>query len=135
MAAATASKSDAPRERLSRLLRAASPGSPPEDESDLEGLMSRSDDFARLNPYPIDSTLTRLLLHRGRHEPELLLRNVNRSYPLLHEDLIALFGDFLAFKLRRGTEVEKGIYSGMDITQFVDRWGGGQVVNMPNRSE
>ena len=95
--------------------------SPPPDQPNLDVFLSSSEEFGTTNRYPVDSNLTKTLRHLKLADDDRLLRNVNESYPLVHEDLVRLFEDFLALKKAKGTEVEKRVYQGMTVQGLVDR--------------
>ena len=94
---------------------------PPADLDNLDTFLEASETFGTTNRYPVDSNLTKTLLHLNLADRDRLLSNANESYPLIHEDLVKLFEDFLALKKAKGTEIEKGIYQGMGVQGLVDR--------------
>ena len=57
--------------------------------------------------------------------PEDLLQTftnfANSSYPILHEDVLSLAGEFLQVKRNHGTNVEKSIYESISLCHFIDR--------------
>ena len=69
--------------------------SPPPDQPNLDVFLSSSEEFGTTNRYPVDSNLTKTLLHLKLADRERLLQNANEAYPLIHEDLVQLFADFL----------------------------------------
>ncbi len=88
---------------------------------ELQELMKRSEKFAsKGNKFPVTTTLTKTLLRNGRN-PEMLLKNVNEAYPLIHEDVVGLIKDFIALKKKIGSKIEKSLYAKMDVAKFVDR--------------
>ena len=93
-----------------------------EDVTDIQEIVDNSEEFSKLNPFPTDTTRCYYLLKEKKCDPETLLKNVNGTYPLIHQDLIPLFVDFIHFKLKHGSKIEKAIYENITIPLLVDRY-------------
>ena len=91
------------------------------DEESLEALMKRSEEFNKLNKFPIEYNLCHFLIKNYQYDPEALLRNVNQTYPLIHERLLPTFAAFIDLKKNRGTAVEREVYKDMDLVKLIDR--------------
>lgn len=91
------------------------------DEDNLDALIKRSEEFGKLNRFPIEYNLCHFLVKNYQYDPTSLLRNVNQTYPLVHERLLPTFAAFIELKKNRGTEVEKEIYKDMDLVKLIDR--------------
>ena len=90
----------------------------------VDQLIVESKVFAEKNQYPIETNLCKRLLEKYSHDDnikETLEENIRTSYPLIHEELLPLFVDFLQFKNNHGSNVEKAMYKEMTICQLVDR--------------
>lgn len=61
------------------------------------------------------------LIKNFSHKRETIQRFANQAYPLIHESLLGLIRDFLSFKLKHGSSIERDFYKEMTVTDFVDR--------------
>jgi hypothetical protein len=52
---------------------------------------------------------------------ELLEENANSAYPILHETALFLYVHFLEYKKEHRTGLEKTLYTGMGLLDFVQR--------------
>ncbi len=52
---------------------------------------------------------------------EKLVDFANNAYPILHDSVLPLIQDFLDFKRKNGSPIEKSVYMDMDIIGFVNR--------------
>ena len=92
----------------------------PEDYTDLAPFLAKSESFAKCSPFPVTENLTVNLQQRG-YDPDILLRNVNESYPLVHEEMLPLMADFIQLKKDSGSKIEKQVYQDMDVVKLIDR--------------
>ena len=86
----------------------------------LSQIIDKSKTFSDLNSYPSETTLLKTLISNGVEE-EVLLENVNSSYPIIHHSVLDLLKRFLSLKHQNGTKIEKKIYKDMDIPGLIDR--------------
>lgn len=85
--------------------------------SSLEEFIESSDKFPI--KFPIETGRCKTL--KNRVDEFLLLGNVNSSYPVLHECVIPLYVDFILYKRKFGSRIEKKLYESMNFLDFVDR--------------
>ena len=86
----------------------------------ISQIIDKSKAFCELNPYPSKTTLSETLLSKGVKE-EVLLENTNSSYPIIHHSVLHLMKNFLVLKKQNGSKIEKKIYGGMDVSDFINR--------------
>lgn len=87
------------------------------DEISLQQVMVNSDKFPL--DFPIESVRCKSLIPTT---PENILeRNINSAYPVIHEQAVYLFLKFLEHKRKFGTDIEKEIYEGMTLEMLVER--------------
>ena len=86
----------------------------------LSQIIDKSKTFSELNPYPSKTTLVETLLSKGVEE-EVLLENVNSSYPIIHYSVLDLLKKFLSLKRQYGSKIERKIYKNMDVPDFITR--------------
>ena len=86
----------------------------------ISQIIDKSKTFCELNPYPSKTTLLQTLLSKGVKE-EVLLENTNSSYPIIHHSVLNLLKNFLILKKQNGSNIEKKIYKGMDVSDFINR--------------
>ena len=86
----------------------------------ISQIIDKSKTFGELNPYPSKTTLLQTLLSKGVKE-EVLLENSNSSYPIIHHSVLNLLKNFLILKKQNGSNIEKKIYKGMDVSDFINR--------------
>ena len=97
------------------------PPNPVEEVTDIHEIIENSKKFEQLNPFPVQTTRIHYLKDKVANEATLL-SHINGTYPLIHQDLIPLFVDFINFKINHGTSVEKSIYNQeMNLPKLVDR--------------
>lgn len=83
----------------------------------LQDILDNSDSFPI--PFPIDTVRCRIL--RECVPQEVLERNINSAYPILHEKVLALYADFLIHKRTFGNKKEKDFYANMSILELIQR--------------
>ncbi|PSN39812.1 hypothetical protein C0J52_13618, partial [Blattella germanica] len=89
-------------------------------DSSLEELIQNSKQFPK--EYPITSVLcSNLLENNADINKEILEHHVNSTYPLLHESALHLYIDFLEYKKKHGSKIEKEMYANMTIVDLVQR--------------
>ncbi|XP_060531976.1 uncharacterized protein LOC132705416 [Cylas formicarius] len=52
---------------------------------------------------------------------QILQRNINSTYPILHEHSLRLYGDFLQHKRKFGSNIEREFYKNCTLKMLVDR--------------
>nr|CAD7445631.1 unnamed protein product [Timema bartmani] len=85
----------------------------------LERLLELSDHFPI--KFPVDSVRCSYLLEMSDVSRESMEHYANSAYPLLHEDVLYLYINFLESKMRFGSAREKDLYSGMAVVDLVHR--------------
>ncbi|XP_066250941.1 uncharacterized protein [Euwallacea similis] len=70
--------------------------------------------------FPVDSVKAEKLRLNGISD-RVLERNINSAYPILHEAALPLFYQFLKFKRRFGSRVEKKFYKNFTVFQLINR--------------
>ena len=88
--------------------------------SDIQDIVNNSKEFGAKNKFPKDTTRCHSLLESGVGE-DILLENVNSSYPIIHHSVVKLANKFLSIKRKDGSKVEKVLYANLDLTSFIDR--------------
>lgn len=83
----------------------------------LKYVIKKSKDFKP--KFPIDTMRNQTLM---KCVPEKVLeRNIKSAYPIIHEHVLKLCVDFLAFKSTHGNHIEKHIYGDISILEFIQR--------------
>lgn len=85
----------------------------------LNNLIERSENFNQIINFPISTIKCEEL--RQKVPEEILQRNIDSVYPVLHEYSLLLYARFLLFKRKYGSNKEKELYKNMKMEQFVDR--------------
>ena len=91
--------------------------------SDITIVTKNSENFEKLNKYPSSTTLCRNLLTGNEVNEDIILENINSSYPIIHHSVIGLINKFIEVKKIHGSKIEKEIYNSFKfpITDFIDR--------------
>ncbi|XP_059611117.1 uncharacterized protein LOC132258033 [Phlebotomus argentipes] len=82
----------------------------------LEELISNSDKMSIKFPNERHRIKTQ---HQTSHSS--IVKEASSVYPVILDKVLVLYWAFLEHKLKYGTEIEKSIYTGMSIEEFVDR--------------
>lgn len=85
----------------------------------VKELIDLSSKFPR--PFPVKANRCQTLLLKDPNSENILERNINETYPVLHERALSLFCKFLEHKKKCGTKIEKELYENMGLVDFVDR--------------
>ena len=85
-----------------------------------EDLVRKSNVFFRNNKGCKVHTTANLIAFQ-KQKREKIEKFANNAYPIIHESVLELIQDFLSFKLRQGSPIEKDLYKKMSLTEFVDR--------------
>ncbi|XP_052755403.1 LOW QUALITY PROTEIN: uncharacterized protein LOC113509428 [Galleria mellonella] len=104
-------------EEAKELLRECTNVTQPELIDDLQEIIKRSNNFPIA--FPIDTVRLKNLIRR--RPIEKLKENVRSTYPLLHERVLILMANFLVFKRKYGSNIEKELYSKMSVIELIDR--------------
>ena len=83
-------------------------------------LVEKSKDFFRNNA-GVKVQTTANLIANMRDRSETIERFANQAYPIIHETVVELIQDFLAFKLQHGSFPERELYRAMSVAECVDR--------------
>ncbi|KAF2899709.1 hypothetical protein ILUMI_06467 [Ignelater luminosus] len=70
--------------------------------------------------FPIDTVRCKILSQRLPQE--ILERNINSTYPVLHENALALYVNFLMHKRTFGSNKEKALYANMSLLELIQRF-------------
>lgn len=69
--------------------------------------------------FPVETTKCSFLkTHVARN---ILNRNINSVYPIVHHKALELFCKFILYKRKYGTKIEKSLYKDMSLKDFIDR--------------
>lgn len=83
----------------------------------LKDIIVNSDNFPI--KFPIDTGRLKTLKN---HSPESILeRNINSVYPVIHENALELYCNFILYKRLHGSAVEKSLYKNMTLVEFINR--------------
>ncbi|CAG9813024.1 unnamed protein product [Phaedon cochleariae] len=83
----------------------------------LEEIITNSAEFQI--DFPVDTG--RCMVLRNNVQRNILERNINSVYPLIHENALELCCKFLVFKTKHGTSKEKNLYKDMTLLDFIER--------------
>ncbi|XP_005177357.2 uncharacterized protein LOC101890579 [Musca domestica] len=83
---------------------------------EIEDFLEKSSNFPI--DFPIDSC--RIKSQPAERYP-IIKQQIVSAYPLIHEKVIILIADFLEHKLKCGSDLEKRLYKGMTLTDFIQR--------------
>ena len=91
--------------------------------TDITNLTEKSENFEKHNKYPSTTTLCRNLLKSDGISEEVILENINSSYPIIHHSVVTLIQEFLKVKKAHGSNIEKQIYNSFKspVTDLIDR--------------
>lgn len=70
--------------------------------------------------FPINSTRVKALTRWVK--ADVLDRNANSAYPLIHENALNLYANFLLYKRNEGSDIEKNLYKDMSVMGLVERF-------------
>lgn len=83
----------------------------------LEHLMESSAKFKA--KFPTDTVRCKFL---GSHtSKEDLQKNLNSAYVIIHYKAVHLYCNFILFKRKYGSDIEKNLYKNMTLKEFIDR--------------
>ncbi|XP_069687866.1 uncharacterized protein [Periplaneta americana] len=91
---------------------------PPADIT-VKELMDNSRQFPR--KFPIETMRCSTLMTQTHVKKDLMEKNANSAYPLLHETALFLYIRFLEHKKKHGIGPEKTLYASMGLLEFVQR--------------
>lgn len=83
----------------------------------LENFILKSDDFPI--KFPVDTGRCKTL--KDSVSSTILERNINSVYPIIHESALELCCQFILFKRKHGSNIEKSLYKDMNLKDFIDR--------------
>ena len=83
-------------------------------------LVEKSKEFFRNNA-GVKVQTTANLIENMRGKSEIIERFASQAYPIIHERVVELIKDFLAFKRQHGSSIERELYRAMSVAEFVDR--------------
>ncbi|KAJ8931999.1 hypothetical protein NQ314_015045 [Rhamnusium bicolor] len=69
--------------------------------------------------FPIETIKCETLLTSTPED--VLEKNINSVYPVVHEKVLNLYAQFLSYKRKFGTSIEKQLYKDMNLEMLVDR--------------
>ena len=86
--------------------------------SDIKEFLKESDEFEqKIHKAPTSQNW----IKSNSKDPQTFMKYANESYPILHEKVLVLCQDFLNFKLKNGSQVEKKFYENLTILDLIDR--------------
>ncbi|KAI5644702.1 hypothetical protein NE865_03354 [Phthorimaea operculella] len=73
--------------------------------------------------FPIEFPIQTIRIEnlKQRRPVERLQKNIQSTYPLVHEKVLQLMAEFLAHKRQWGTRIEKDLYKNMSVAHLIDR--------------
>lgn len=83
----------------------------------VDELITKSDQFPI--KFPIETVRCKSL--KNTVNPSILESHINSAYPLIHENALNLYAQFLLFKRDNGSTIEKQLYKDMTILDFIER--------------
>ncbi|XP_023019715.2 ADP-ribosylarginine hydrolase CG2909 isoform X1 [Leptinotarsa decemlineata] len=83
----------------------------------LSDIVAKSEDFPI--QFPVDSGRCKTL--KNVLTEEILERNINSVYPVIHENALELYCKFILFKRKYGTTKEKSLFKDMTLKNFINR--------------
>lgn len=86
-------------------------------EVTLQRIIDNSETFPI--EFPIESVRCKNLI--GQTTEEILKGNINSVYPVLHENALILYSEFLQHKRKFGTDIERELYKDMTLEMLIDR--------------
>ncbi|KAM3958720.1 LOW QUALITY PROTEIN: uncharacterized protein ACR2FA_007240 [Aphomia sociella] len=104
-------------EEAKQLLKQCTDITQPEIIDDVQEIIRRSNEFPI--KFPIDTV--RLEKLKTRIPMEKLQENIRSTYPLLHERVLVLMANFLIYKRKYGSNIEKELYAEMTVPELIDR--------------
>ncbi|KAF2880353.1 hypothetical protein ILUMI_25816 [Ignelater luminosus] len=84
----------------------------------LEELLQKSENFPI--SFPIDSVRCKEI--KNSVATEILENNINSAYPLIHENALILYAQFILHKRKYGSSIEKELYKDMTVLDLVQRF-------------
>lgn len=69
--------------------------------------------------FPIETVRCKTLQNTVKRE--ILEKNINSAYPIIHERVLKFCATFLLEKRKNGTEIEKTLYKNMTVTELIQR--------------
>lgn len=82
-----------------------------------ENIVEKSKNFTI--KFPVDTVRCELL--KNHVTENILERNINSVYPIVHYKALELFCKFILFKRTYGTTVEQQLYKDMTLKEFIER--------------
>ncbi|KAJ8932000.1 hypothetical protein NQ314_015046 [Rhamnusium bicolor] len=83
----------------------------------LGEIIEKSDQF----PIPFPTCSARCKILKNYIGEDILEKNINSTYPIVHEYVLHLYANFILHKRKFGTSIEKDLYKDMTIEMLVDR--------------
>jgi hypothetical protein len=90
---------------------------PPQSSISFATIVDKSEHFPR--KFPIDTNRVKNL--KEFVDEGILERNANSAYPLVHENILHFYAQFILHKRRHGNTIEKPLYKNMNLLEFLDR--------------
>lgn len=91
------------------------------DGLSFDQLVANSERFDSLTPFPTQANRIAVIAKNDSTKAVLISAQAQRTRPLLHKKAMRLIKNFLAYKRKHGTRVERRLYKHMDEYAFIDR--------------
>jgi len=91
------------------------------DVSEFDALLQRSESFEKKIKIPTHDNKIAVIAGTDKAKQEKIVEQAKNTYPLMHKKTAELIDDFLAYKKKYGSAVEKALYANMDKAALLDR--------------
>lgn len=87
----------------------------------FETLIEKSAKFCSNISFPVQTNRIAVLAAGDVFKKAIIEKQAHDARPIMHEHVLSLVNDFLAYKKEQGSDVEKALYSTMTESAFIDR--------------
>lgn len=94
----------------------------PAQNDEFVDLMDRSETFeARYVKFPTEANRIKVIAGNDPKKQAHIVWQAQNTYPIIMQETVQLINDFIDYKKKHGTEIEKSFYQNMDVNSFVNR--------------
>lgn len=91
-------------------------------EEAFDSLVQKSKKFEKnISRFPTTDNRIEKIAENDIWKKEDIARHAQGTYPIMHSKLITLMKDFLEYKKKCGSTIEKSLYQSMNLDEFIDR--------------
>lgn len=94
---------------------------PEPDTKKFTTLVAKSDEFNKKVRFPTKDTRIQVIARNNTDKQVTIIKQAETTYPILHNNTSVLLDDFLEFKKKYGTDIEKKMYKNMTRPEFINR--------------